>query len=161
MHPGMYTGMIVEEVALLSKSHALIQKERKADANPLDEAAMIEFNAGRTLFINDFGIKLEIAIMGMVEPGIEMRASHIENHFEIVELVKKTFQPGLDLRINTEQPLSESAQQSLQTVWLSLGPDEREFKKDQVVSKIANLVGSLNALLGLSESDERVSGVLD
>jgi len=161
MHPGLYTGMIVEEAALLSKSHALIQKERKAGENPLDEAAVTEFNAGRTSFVNDFGVKLELAILGMVEPGIEIQASHIENSVEIVEVVKKTFQPGFDLRTNTERTLSENAQQGLQTVWLSLGPDEREFKKEQLVSKIADLVGSLNAMLGLSESDERVGGVLD
>ena len=158
-HPGLYTGMIVEEAALLSKAHALIQKERKA-GDTIDESVVLDFDAGKLAFANDFGVKLELAIKGIDDPGLEIQTTQQNNPIGVVELAKKVFD-GLNLRTSTAETLSENSPKDLQTAWLSLGPDEREFQKEQVVSRIADLVGSLNVALGSSQGDEGVSGVLD
>src|SRR5947209_9824900 len=72
----LYTGQIVEEAALLSKSWAIIAKERKqlqgrdetqsADAN-LDKKSVQDF-------VEEYEIKCVITISGAAEPGITIKS---------------------------------------------------------------------------------------
>ncbi len=49
----------------------------------------------------------------------------------------------------------------VQTFALALGPDERGFRKELVISRIADMVGLINGRLGWSETDERAGNILD
>jgi len=52
----------------------------------------------------------------------------------------------------------------VQIIQIELGPEERSFRKDQVVNIVADIVGLINAKLGFSVSgdgDEGSSGALD
>src|SRR2546426_578291 len=51
--------------------------------------------------------------------------------------------------------------QPVQIIQLELGPDERGFQKDHIVSVMADIVGLINGKLGFLESDQRGSRVLD
>jgi hypothetical protein len=154
----LYTGEIVEEAALLSRAHALIENERKNTSDSQLSDIISEFNATRATIVDDFGIKLEFAILGKKETGIEVQSAEVK----IVELLKAKFRDDFNMKTNLPENLDqENRPKKLATVRLLLGPEERGLRRDAVVSKTAELVGLLNATLGSSESDEGARGILD
>src|SRR5437660_8550165 len=70
----LYTGQIVEEAALLSKSWAIIAKERKQPQSG-DETESADATLEKSVqdFVEEYGIKCVIAIRGAAEPGITVK----------------------------------------------------------------------------------------
>jgi hypothetical protein len=175
--PDLYTGQIVEEAALLSKSWAIIAKERKQPQNG-DETQSADANLEKSVrdFVEEYGIKCVIAISGAAEPGITIRGqgdgseseefldiirSGLEPHFSLNPEADQSGNKVLGLQGNDREPDKSSAQ-SVQIIQVELGLEERSFRKDQIVNSVADIVGLINAKLGFSVSgDEGSRGALD
>jgi len=172
----LYTGQIVEEAALLSRSWAIIAKESKHDQeedNP--RPAKSDFDGSVQAFVEEYGIKCVMVITGMSEPGITIKGRQDDSQSEeILEIIRTGLEPHFSINSTPEQvgngptnspAVSQGTQDapthSVLTVQLELGPDERGLLKDQIVGSIADIVGLINARLGFSDSNERGSGVLD
>jgi hypothetical protein len=170
----LYTGQIAEEVALLSRSWAIIAREIKQDQEE-DKAlqAGSDFIKSVQSFVEEHGIKCIITIVGTMEPGIVIKGYPDDSGSEeILEIVRSGLEPHFSMSSSTENAGNEFAKvankgteaapnHALPIVRLGLGPDERGFMKDQFVNSIADTVGLINTRLGFSESNESSSGVLD
>jgi len=175
----LYTGQIVEEAALLSKSWAIITKEKKQPQTG-DETQSADANFEKSIqdFVEEYGIKCVIAISGAAEPGITIKGqgdasgfeeildiirSGLEPHFNVNPEVDQTGNRVLGLQGNDKGAVNSSAQ-SVQIFQIELGPEERSFRKDQIVNSVVDIVGLINAKLGFSVSgdgNEGSSGALD
>jgi hypothetical protein len=173
----LYTGQIVEEAALLSRSWAIIAKERKQPQG-LDEAQSVEPSLDKTVrdFVKEYGIKCVITISGTPEPGITIKnqregseseeildiiRSGLEPHFTVNPHVDHSGNRGTGLQGN-DMLANDSSVQSVQIIQIELGPEERSFRKDQIVNSVADIVGLINAKFGFSVSGQEGSGgVLD
>jgi len=173
----LYTGQIVEEAALLSKSWAIIAKERKQLQN-VGEPQSAEPDLDKSVedFVKEYGVKCVIAISGAAEPGITIKSqgngsesedfldiirSGIEPHFSIKPEVDQSGSRVLGLQGNGRSADKLSAQ-TIQVIRIELGPEERSFRKDQIVNSVADIVGLINAKLGFSDSGQQGSGgILD
>ncbi len=158
----LYTGQIVEEAALLSRSWAIIAREIKLDQDE-DKARQVgsDFDKSVQTFVGEYGIKCIIMIVGTSEPGIMIRDHPTDSTSEeILEIIKSGLEPHFSTKV-TNPGAEDASSQALPIVRLELGPDERGFVKDQFVNSIADIVGLINNRLGFSESNESSSGVLD
>ena len=173
----LFTGHIVEEAALLSKSWAIVAKERKQlQSGDETESADATLEKSVQDFVEEYGIKCVIAIRGAAEPGITVKSqgvgseseeildiirSGLEPHFSVKPEVDQSGNNVLGLQGNDREPDNSSAQ-SVQIIQIELGPEERSFRKDQIVNIVADIVGLINAKLGFSvRGDEGSSGALD
>jgi len=172
----LFTGQIVEEAALLSKSWAIVEKERKQlQSGDETESADATLEKSVQDFVEEYGIKCVITIRGAAEPGITVKSqgdgsgleeildiisSGLEPHFSVKPEVDQSGNKVLGLQGNDREPDNSSAQ-SVQIIQIELGPEERSFRKDQIVNSVADIVGLINAKLGFSVSwDEGSSGGL-
>lgn len=162
----LYTGPIVEEAALLSKSWAIIAKQSKPlQTGDETRSAKLDLDKSVQDFVEEYGIRCMISIGGTVEPGITLksRADGSESE-EILDIIKSGLEPHFSL--NTEADQSENklsrlrnegsrtddlSNHSVYAIQLELGPEERSFRKDQIVNSLADIVGLINAKLGFSE----------
>ena len=168
----LYAGQIVEEAALLSKSWAIIAKEGKQLGG--DEAQLAKSDLDKSVqnFVDEYGIKCLIDICGTAEPGITVKSQvdGLESE-EILDIIKSGLEPHFRVNPNANQsgnrlsgsptydrPADGSSTHSVNIIQIELGPEERSFRKDQIVNIVADIVGLINAKLGFSESG---SGVLD
>ena len=153
---------IAEEVALLSRSWAIIAREIKQDQEG-DKVlqAGSDFDKSVQTFVREYGIKYIIVIVGTSEPGIMIRAHPDDSTSEeILEIIRSGLEPHF--RTQVANPGAEDlSSQVLPIVRLELGPDEQGFMKDQFVNSITDIIGLINTRLGFSESNESSSGVLD
>src|SRR5256885_12133194 len=141
----LYTGQIVEEAALLSKSWAIIAKERK-QLQSGDETRSADANFEKSVqdFVGEYGIKCVIAISGVAEPGITVKSqgdgseseeildiirSGLEPHFSVKPEVDQSGNKVLGLQGNDRQPDNSSAQ-SVQIVQIELGPRSEEHTSE-------------------------------
>ncbi len=158
----LYTGQISEEVALLSRSWAIIAREIKQDQEG-DKAlqAWSDFDKSVQTFVGEYGIKCIIMIIGTSELGIMIKAHPDDSTSEeILEIIRSGLEPHFSTRVTDPGP-EDSSSQLLPIIRLELGPDERGFTKDQFVNSIADIVGLINTRLGFSESNKSSSGVLN
>jgi hypothetical protein len=173
----LYTGQIVEEAALLSKSWAIIAKEKKQPQG-MDEAQPVEPSLDKTVhdFVKEYGIKCVITISGVAEPGITIKSqsegseseeildiirSGLEPHFSVNPHVDHSGNSGTGLQGN-DRLADDPSVQSVQIIKIELGPEERSFRKDEIVHSVADIVGLINAKFGFSVSgQEGSSGALD
>ena len=173
----LFTGQIVEEAALLSKSWAIISKERKQPQTG-DETQSADATLEKSAqdFVEEYGIKCVIVISGAAEPGITVKSqgdgsesneildiirSGLEPHFNVNPEVDQSGNRVLGLQGN-DRGSDNSSAQSVQIIQIELGPEERGFRKDQIVNSFADIVSLINAKLGFSVSgDEGSSGALD
>jgi hypothetical protein len=169
----LYTGQIVEEAALLSKSWAIIAKEKKQHENP-DGAQSAEPSLDKTLhdFVKDYGIKCVITISGAQEPGITIKSQREGSESEeILDIIRSGLEPHFNISPHADQSgngktglqgndklADGSSPQSVQIIQIELGPEERSFRKDQIVSSVADIVGLINAKFGFSVSGQEGSG---
>jgi hypothetical protein len=161
----LYTGQIAEEVALLSRSWAIIAREIRQDQEG-DKVlqAGSEFDNSVQAFVGEYGIKCIIMIVGTNEPGIVINAYPDDSRSEeILEIVRSGLEPHFSITSTTEhagngsakvtnQGAEDASSQQLPIVRLELGPDERGFMKDQFVNSITDIIGLINTGLGFSES---------
>ena len=165
---------IAEEVALLSRSWAIIAREIKQDQ---EEGKVLQigsdFDKSVQAFVGEYGIKCIIMIVGASEPGIMIKGySDDSRSEEILEIVRSGLEPHFSTNSTTQhagngpakvtnQGAEDASSHTLPIVRLELGPDERAFMKDQFVNSITDIIGLINTRLGFSESNESSSGVLD
>jgi hypothetical protein len=161
----LYTGQIVEEAALLSKSWAIIAKESKQlQSGDETQSAKLDLDKGVRDFVEEYGIKCIISIGGSGEAGITLKNQKDSSESEeILDIIRSGLEPHF--RINTDSDQSEislsgsqsdaarddSLTGSLHIIQLELGPEERSFRKDQIANSVADIVGLINAKLGFSE----------
>jgi len=167
-------GQIAEEVALLSRSWAIIAREIKQDQEG-DRVlqAGSDFDQSVQTFVTEYGIKCIMMIVGTSEPGIMIKGYPDDSRSEeILEIVRSGLEPHFSINSTTEhagngppkvtvQGTEVASIHTLPIVRLELGPDERGFMKDQFVNTIADIIALINTRLGFSESNESSSGVLD
>ena len=173
----LFTGQIVEEAALLSKSWAIVAKERK-QLQGRDETQSADATLEKSVrdFVEGYGIKCVIAIRGAAEPGITVKSQGDGSESEeILDIIRSGLEPHFSVKIDVDQSgnrvlglqgndrgADNSSAQSVQIIQIELGPEERSFRKDQIVNSVADIVGLINAKLGFSVSgDEGSSGTLD
>ncbi len=161
-------GQIAEEVALLSRSWAIIAREIKQDQEG-DKVlqAGSDFDKSVQTFVKEYGIKCIIMIVGTSEPGIMIKGYPDDSRSEeILEIVRSGLEPhfstnsttkdtGSGSAMVTNQGAEDASGQTLPIVRLELGPDERGFMKDQFVNSITDIIGLINTGLGFSESKPR------
>jgi hypothetical protein len=162
----LYTGQIVEEAALLSKSWAIIAKESKQQQTGDEtKSAKLDFDKGLQDFVEEYGIKCIISIGGTGEPGITLKSQMDGSRSEeILDIIKSGLEPHFSINTavdpsenelsgprNIDAGKDDSSTHSVHMVQLELGPEERSFHKDQVVNSVADIVGLINAKLGFSE----------
>ncbi len=161
-------GQIAEEVALLSRSWAIIAREIKQDQEG-DKVlqAGSDFDKSVQTFVKEYGIKCIIVIVGTSEPGIMIKGYPDDSRSEeILEIVRSGLEPHFSTNSTTEhagngspkvtnQGAEDASGQTLPIVRLELGPDERGFMKDQFVNSITDIIGLINTGLGFSESKPR------
>ena len=161
-------GQIAEEVALLSRSWAIIAREIKQDQEG-DKVlqAGSDFDKSVQTFVREYGIKCIITIVGAIEPGIMIKGYRDDSRSEeILEIVRSGLEPHFSTNSTTEhagngsarvtnQGAEDASGQTLPIVRLELGPDERGFMKDQFVNSITDIIGLINTGLGFSESKPR------
>ena len=168
----LYAGQIVEEAALLSKSWAIIAKEGKQLGG--DEAQLAKSDLDKSVqdFVDEYGIKCLIAFSGTAEPGITVKSQKDGSESEeILDIIKSGLEPHFRVNPDPDQsgnrlsgsptydgPADGSSTHSVNIIQIELGPEERSFRKDQIVNIVADIVGLINAKLGFSESG---SGVQD
>ncbi len=162
----LYTGQIVEEAALLSKSWAIIAKESKQQQTGDEtKSAKLDFDKGLQDFVEEYRIKCIISIGGTGEPGITLKSQMDGSRSEeILDIIKSGLEPHFSINTavdpsenelsgprNVDTGKDDSSTHSVHMVQLELGPEERSFHKDQVVNSVADIVGLINAKLGFSE----------
>jgi hypothetical protein len=164
----LYTGQIAEEVALLSKSWAIIARETRQDQEE-DNALQTGFDFDKSVkaFVGEYEIKCIISIVGTIEPGIMIKGSLDDSKSEeILEIMRSGLEPHFRTNLSTEsvgrglgkvaeQEVVDRSSQAVPIVQLELGPDERGFMRDQFVNSIADIVGLVNTVRGFSESKPR------
>ena len=161
----LYTGQIAEEVALLSRSWAIIAREIKLDQEEdKTRQAVSDFDKSVQTFVGEYGIECIIMIVGSIEPGIMIKGHPDDSRSEeILEIVRSGLEPHFSTHSSTEhddnrlanvtnQRAEDASSQPLPIVRLELGPDERGFMKDQFVNSITDIIGLINTGLGFSES---------
>ncbi|HVH15280.1 MAG TPA: hypothetical protein VNA15_06145 [Candidatus Angelobacter sp.] len=162
----LYTGPIVEEAALLSKSWAIIAKQsRPLQSGDETQSAMLELDRGVQNFVEEYGIRCVISVGGTVEPGIILLSPADRSEWaEILDIIRSGLEPHFTinsvadqsedklLRVRSEGvSRDELTSHSIYRIRLELGPEERGFHKDQIVNSLADVVGLINAKLGFSE----------
>ena len=162
----LYTGLIVEEAALLSKSWAIIAKDSKpTQSGDETHSAKPDLDKGVQDFVKEYGIRCVISIGGTGEPGITLKSQTDGSESEeILDIIKSGLEPHFS--INTAADLSEnrlsrsrtndarrddSSIHSVHVIQLEFGSEERSFRKDQIVNSFADIVGLINMKLGFSE----------
>ena len=173
----LYTGQIVEDAALLAKSWAIIAKEKKQPQG-MDEAQSVEPSLDKTVndFVKEHGIKCVITISGAPEPGITIKSQREDSESEeVLDIIRTGLEPHFSINLQLDDSgnrgtglqandmlADDSSVQSVQIIQIELGPEERSFRKDQIVNSVADIVGLINAKLGFSVSgDEGSSSALD
>jgi hypothetical protein len=159
-----YTGRIVEEAALLSNAHAVIERERGRTADsPTLEPTLEEFQLSIQRFLDDFMVRCVVEILGNSDAGIAIHTVRAGTDYkELVQIMKERLAKDFDLKVDpADSDAEEDNSGNPPVIRLLLGPDERGFKKEVVISGIADTVALLNAKLGYSEPDEGASGILD
>ena len=163
--PDLHMGALTEEIALLSKGHAIIGKEKRfADSSEI-ESARSEFTTGVRELIADQGIRIILEIRGKKEPGLGITvASSTSEADEIAEIVKTGFSLTVPTAVtslsSTDLP-TYSDDKEVQTIVLDLGPGERSFQRETVIDIAAETVGLVNRKLGFSGGDDGSGDALD
>lgn len=163
----LYTGKIVEDAALASRAYAAIGKVSNAysDSERL-HTARTELRKSIDNTVDENAIKCILDIHGKQEPGVEIGpglgatcadetvslvTSFLSTDFKVtIDNEHHEAKPG-DAQISYERRDGKGAF-TVQSVQLILGGEEREMQRDKLVDKLAELVGLLNARLGLDAS---------
>ena len=162
----LYTGQIVEEAALLSKSWAIIAKESKPlQSGDETQPPKPALDKGVQDFVKEYGIRCVISVGGTVEPGITLKSqadwseseeildiirSGLEPHFSINAVADQSENGLLRLR-NNDAGRDDLSSDPVCRIQLELGPEERSFRKDQIANSLADIVGLINTKLGFSQ----------
>ncbi|HZY47424.1 MAG TPA: hypothetical protein VFE96_06470 [Candidatus Bathyarchaeia archaeon] len=155
----IYAGTIVEEVALTSRSFAVIGKVKGEFQDPSKAlSAQSEFEKSIEGFVTDDGVKFRLEIRGRKEPGVEIRTAVGEVCSDsTLELVRSRLAKDFAVNVNSNGEVGRSwANQDnnskesrtdalVEIVRVEFGPDERQFQKERVINNLSEIVDLLNA----------------
>src|SRR2546430_10474588 len=101
----LFTGQIVEEAALLSKSWAIVTKERKQlQSGDETESADVTLERSVQDFVEEYGIKCVIAISGAAEPGITVKSRGDGSESEeILDIIRSGLEPHFSVNPEVDQ----------------------------------------------------------
>ena len=116
-------------------------------------------------FVREYGIKCVISIGGTSEPGITVKGKTDGSESEeLVDIIRSGLEPHFGISTESDQGQhrllrprnndvrsDDAPTHSVHFLQLELGPEERSFRKDQIVNSVADIVGLINAKLGFSE----------
>ena len=162
---GFDVGKIVEEIALLSKSHAIIERVPKTVGLTTAELAMSDFDSAVQRLLKDYRIKCMLMISSKAGPGISISAVESEPPTrDLVELIRSAF--AIDFDVNLVPPKIASAPDiskdfKTHEILLEVGMEELGSRKDALVAVTADVVGLINGKFGFSERHESPSDSLD
>lgn len=104
-----------------------------------------------------------LTISGKTDPGFELQTLRGgPKTDEILLMVKARFGTDFVLKATPDQkdPSIENSSEVL-SFWIGIGPEAKGFRKDAVISRLADLVSLIEGLLGGLEGNERTSDILD
>ena len=157
-------GTITEETALVSKSHAIIASEGRSLDRSKAESDKSNFITRVHTFLDERRVKCVIELNGRKEPGIEIRTGGASGPSELLELVSAGLAESFEIT-TTIEPIDVTETYSkdgkVQVIRVFLGPDERGFRRDLTIERVAYSVGLINRALGYSETDEGAGDSLD
>ena len=164
----LYTGSIVEEAALTSRSYAVIGKVSKEflDLSKI-QSAKSELRKGIETFIAEDGIRYVLDIRGKMEPGVEIRTPVGQTSSpSTTELVRTRLVKDFTVRVNDDYKELETGDVVpsynskdakgdfvVETIEIEFGQDERQFQREKVISDLSEIADILNARLGASRTD--------
>ena len=164
----IHTGSIVEEAALTSRSYAVIGKVSKEflDLHRI-QAAQSEFRKGVEAFIEEDGIRYLLDVHGKKEPGVDIKTSPgLTSSDSTTDLVRSRLAKDFAVKVIEEfAKLEPSSMVStynrknakgdfvLETIQIDFGQEERQFRKEKVISHISEIADILNSRLSPSRGD--------
>ena len=159
------TRNLVEEAALVSKSHALIAQEAKVMDESKFQLLRSEFFASARTILKDQGIKCIVEVTSRKEPGIEIQSEHESStQSDALELMSAGLAESFDVTTTLDGRNERGAygqNGEVQVIRIFLGPEERSLRKDLVVERVAYAVRLINGRLGYSETNKRPGDALD
>jgi len=164
----LYTGSIVEEAALTSRSYAVIGKVSKEflDLNKI-QSAKSELRKGIETFIAEDGIRYVLDIHGKKDPGVDIGTALGQMSSDsTMELVRarlvKDFAITMDKEFVKPEPRSivtsysqkdEKGDFVVETIQIDFGHEERQFQREKVISDLSEIADILNGRLMASRGD--------
>ena len=164
----LYTGSIVEEAALTSRSYAVIGKVSREFLDPNKiQSAKSEFRKGIEAFITEDGIRYVLDIHGKRDPGVDIGTALGQTSSDsTTELVRARLVKDFTVTLNTElvklEPGSivtsynqkdEKGDFVVETIQIDFGHEERQLQREKVIRDIAEIADILSARLGTSRID--------
>ena len=164
----LYTGQIVEEAALTSRSFAVIGKVDRGFLDPNGiESAQLEFRKGIEGFVSEDGVRYILDIRGKKEPGVEIGTVEGRTSSDsTTELVRSRLVKDFTVKVNNEykedEPVSlvtgydgrdAKGNFTVETIQIQFGHEERQFLREKVIRDISEIADILNARLEPSRSD--------
>lgn len=164
----LYTGPIVEEAALTSRSFAVIGKVSREflDLNRI-QSAQSEFRKSIESFIAEDGIRYLLDIRGKKEPGVNIGTSSGQTSSDsTTELVSSRLAKDFAVTVNNElkgpEPGSMVTSYSrkdgkgdfvVETIQIEFGHEERQFRREKVILDVSEIADILNARLAAPRAD--------
>src|SRR3989442_7220120 len=158
----LYTGPIVEEAALTSRSFAVIGKVTRdfLDLNRI-QSAQSEFRKSIESFIEEDGIRYLLDIRGKTEPGVSIGPPSGQTSSDsTTELVRSRLVKDFAVSLNNEfkglEPGTIVPSYSrkdakgefvVETIEIEFGHEERQFQREKVILDVSEIVDILNARL--------------
>ncbi len=165
----LHTGQIVEDVALVSRSCAVIGKVSReyVDLNRI-QAARTEFRKSIDALLADNGIRMVLDIHGKKDPGVDVGTTLGETASEgTTNLVREWLSRDFTVNVNekyrgieagsivtTYGRRSSDGSFAIEALQIEFGHEERTYKRDKVVESIAQLVALANRKFGFTKTDE-------
>jgi len=164
----LFTGPIVEEAALTSRSFAVIGKVSRdfLDLNRI-QSAQSEFRRSVESFIAEDGIRYLLEILGKKEPGVNVgTASGQASSDSATELVRSRLIKDFAVTVNNEfkgpEPGGMVASYSrkngkgefvVEAIQIEFGHEERQFQREKVILDVSEIADILNARLAAPRTD--------
>lgn len=165
----LYTGQIVEDAALASRSCAVIGKISReyADLNRI-QAARTEFRKSIDTLLSDNGIRVVLDVHGKKDPGVDIGTALGETASEVTtNLVREWLSRDFNVKVNEKyrglEPGSIVTSYGkrgsdggfpVEALQVEFGHEERTYKREKVVDGIAELVVLANRKFGFTKVEE-------
>ena len=160
-------GQITEEAALTSRAYAVIGKPIRTLAEPdVAESQDLDLRKGIEGFLAEDGIRYILEVEGKIEPGVEvvmtggktcsdhtlkLVTSRLEKEFSVkLSEFREAGRDGLAMNYSRRDTKGDFL---VETVRVMFGSEERQFRKERVISLISEIADLLNGRVGTSLTD--------
>jgi hypothetical protein len=164
----LYPGPIAEDVALTSRTYAVIGKSNAHD-NEHQALVLQELKDRINSIIDENRIKCILELNSKQDPGIEIQTGHGKTcNEEISNLIRSFMSKNFQVLLDHESLESQSKTLTglerknqdgtfaIQSVRINIGSEKLEMGRDKLVDQLAELVGMLNVRLGFDPASEPV-----